>query len=74
MIVRPADDDGSTFERLGNAAQIGVQGVADALIPEKRSAVFCGKDQMNVNCGEGLWHGAVGQAEKRACGRNPVGV
>jgi hypothetical protein len=42
---------------FGNAAEIRVKRVMRGFFAQKRTAVFGGENEMNVNSGKGLWHG-----------------
>ena len=43
---------------FGNPAEIRVEGFASGFVAQERAAVFGGEDEMDVNDGKGLWHGA----------------
>jgi hypothetical protein len=57
MVFHAADEDGWAIELFGNAAEVRVKRVARGFIAQKRTAVFGGENEMNVNRGKGLWHG-----------------
>ena len=74
VIFHAADKDGRAIELFGNAAKIGMERVARGLVAQERTAVLGGEDQMNVNGGKRLGHGArlsklksVRQRERDAC-------
>src|SRR5437773_8139453 len=58
VVFHATDEDGRAIELFGNAAEIGVERVARGFVAQERAAVFGGEDEMNVNDGKGLWHGA----------------
>ena len=45
-----------SIELFRDTAEIRVERVARGFVAQKRTAVFGGEDQMNVNGGKGLWH------------------
>ena len=60
VVFNPADDERWTFERLGNATHVGVQGIAHRFVAKERAAFLRREDEVDVNGGEGLRHGASG--------------
>jgi hypothetical protein len=56
VVFHAADEEGRAIELFGDAAEIRVERVAHRFVVQKWSAVFGGKDEMNVNGGKGLWH------------------
>ena len=56
VVFHPSNKDGRAIELFGDAAEIRVERIAHGFVPQERSAVFGGEDQMNVNGGQGLWH------------------
>ena len=51
-----AHPDGSAFESPAGTAQVIKQPVFDVMI-DPRPAVLRAKDEMDIDFGEGLWHG-----------------
>lgn len=57
MVLDTANNDGLAIEVVQNAAEVEVQFFAEILIAEKWSAFLGGKNGVNQNFGERLWHG-----------------
>src|SRR6266550_1225592 len=62
-----------SIELFRDTAEIRVERVARGFVAQKRTTVFGGEDEMNVNGGKGLWHvgrmanrGTVRQREREA--------
>ena len=58
VVFHATDEEGRSIELFGDAAEIRMERVARGFVAQERPAVFGGEDQMNVNGGKGLWHGA----------------
>src|SRR5450756_248621 len=78
MVFHPADDERRAFERLGNAAQVGMQGVTRGFVAEEGATFLRRKDEVNIDAGERLGHGVSVVANPmrggRRNGRNRVAV
>src|SRR6266699_7118749 len=73
VVFHSAGEDGRTIELFRDTAEIRVERVARAFVAQKRTTVFGGEDEMNVNGGKRLWHvgrmanrGTVRQCEREA--------
>jgi hypothetical protein len=62
VVFHAADEDGRAIELFGDATEIRMERVARGFVAPERPAVFGGEDQMNLNGGKGLWHGAIQNA------------
>ena len=58
VVFHSPGEDRRTIELFGDAAEIRVERVARRFVAQQRPAVFGGEDEVDVNGGKGLWHGA----------------
>jgi hypothetical protein len=74
MVQMAAYADGSAFESPAGASQVIKQPVFDGMI-EHRSAVLRAKDEVDIDFGEGLWHGerVVAPLQGRAAFASNIG-
>src|SRR6266496_2630092 len=56
VVFHSPGEDGRTIELFRDTAEIRVERVARGFVAQKRTTVFGGEDEMNVNGGKGLWH------------------
>src|SRR6266581_3282458 len=56
VVFHSPGESGRTIELSRDTAEIRVERVARGFVAQKRTTVFGGEDEMNVNGGKGLWH------------------
>src|SRR5438046_1539344 len=56
VVFHSPGEDGRTIELFRDTAEIRVERVARGFVAQKRTTVFGGEAEMNVNGGKGLWH------------------
>ena len=59
MVFHTTHDQGWTSEGFANATQLCMELVTDGFVAKPGSTLFRGKDQVNVDGGEGLGHGVA---------------
>ncbi len=65
VIFHAADEESRAIELFGSAAEIFVERVADRFVAQEWAPVFGGENEVDVNRGEGLGHGAVQDDQPR---------